>query len=663
MQPILSIVEDCSSTLDLQSAQIILIEAVGASGKTELTRNMSYRLKCPIVDLAETEVVAGNSLTGLLNKRMHRHDASDYQDSIMEGFSTLIIDALDEGYLKTNNQGYLNFIDDVISLESTNLCPIIMLGRYNAVELAAAYLFEKEINFITLQIEPFTIQSAIEFIDKSVKNNAKIRYEHNYKETRDYILNSINGFFKDQASISTHAAERFIGYAPVLQSIATLFDENLNYASLLKELRGNHIQSVNMIIDIIQRILRRDREEKVWPNLINGLLENRKKDFCEKVRAVVYSDDEQCARVLYTALGQEMPDLQIDDPSFMSVYTEHIKEWIEEHPFMGKHKKISNIVFESYILAKLINNPTYQDAAYSYIQLHGVSYMFAYIYNSVYGFEKVDKKILPYFYSSLCELNNQQSHYSMYLTEYSRENPDVIICDIEFIGSDESLQNYKGKVEYCLDDILDFGNNLKYVNILVPLGFELKSRKIDLTSPSLIRCKTLFVYSEEFTLYNNQDNTTFVFECDNLVVEQRYDQYLKIGGPGVENKTLRLICPDKAQYPLIDYWTSDTTELKDLSEENMNKYKKLRSVIIEFRSHGKGELAKHSERIDHVKGNDDLGKAVIDALKESGVMYLEKPLYVLDTDKMDRVLGLSYDGIRKLEINPIVESFLENIKI
>lgn len=44
-------------------------------------------------------------------------------------------------------------------------------------------------------------------------------------------------------------------------------------------------------------------------------------------------------------------------------------------------------------------------------------------------------------------------------------------------------------------------------------------------------------------------------------------------------------------------------------------------------------------------------------------MYLRRPLYVLDTDMMDSVLGLSYDGIRRLEINPTVIAFLERIQL
>lgn len=79
--PVLSVVDEYSPN-ELKDACIILIEAVGASGKSELTKKMSYWLNCPIVDLGQTKVVGMNSLTGLLPKRMERKDSFVLMDNI-----------------------------------------------------------------------------------------------------------------------------------------------------------------------------------------------------------------------------------------------------------------------------------------------------------------------------------------------------------------------------------------------------------------------------------------------------------------------------------------------------------------------------------------------------------------------------------------------------
>ena len=658
VQPFFSLVEEYS-TSQLEEAQIILVEAIGAAGKTELTKYLSYQLQCPVFDLGKTKVVAGNSLSGLLIKRMQRRDSSDFMDNISLGKASIIIDALDEGYLKTNNQGYLDFLDDVLSLAPQKECPIILMGRYNAVELAAAFFMDADVNVVTIQIEPFTLKAAKEFIDKAGDSTAKTRFEEIYRETRDYVLTKIGGFFKDQSSIKDHASERFIGYAPVLQSIAELFDEKTNYRFLLDELKESNTQSVSLIIDIIKRILKRDREEKVFPILDSTFLVNRSDDFRREVRKKVYTDEEQCARVLYRVLDLPFPEIDIRDASFLSAYNEGMDTWVKEHPFMGK-KKVANAVFESYIMALLIKSGAYKEVACDYLRKNGVSYMFVYMYEALYGLEHIDKDILPFIYNSLRELNNRQSFYSMHLFTQSTKE-DSVVCNVEFEGSDKSLKEYSGIVEYNRNDVLDFGDKLEYLIINVPLDFKLEGRKVDVSAPSYIKCRNLTIQAEEITLYKTLEEATFVLECDNLLVEQKYDQYLQLVGPGKSENVLRLICPKRPDYPLYNCWTSESVQLKNLNDDLLKKYKKLRTIVLEFCSHSKHGFGKHHERIDFVHGNSDMGKAVIKALKDSKVMYQEDHLYLLDAKLMPSVLGLSYDGFRNLEINDTIVRFLNSI--
>lgn len=655
--PILAEVPDCSTT-DLENADIILIEAVGATGKTELSRYMSRKLKCPVLDLGKTRVVAGNSLTGLLTKRMQRKDSSVFMDDITDGKATMIIDALDEGYMKTNNQGYFDFLDDVLSLEPNKKCPIVMLGRYNAVELAAAFMLDKGIDFVTLHIEPFTLEQAKQFIDKSVKNASRQKYETVYQETRDYIIETIEGFFKDQTSIKDNVSQRFIGYAPVLQSISAFFDENINYRSVLDDLKKNNHKSVQLIVDIIERILERDRKQKVIPIISESILSNRSADFKKEVLEMIYDNDEQCARILYNIMDKPFPELPIKDTAFLNAYNEHMVEWIREHPFMGK-KQPANIVFESYILARMINNVKYRDIAYQYMKRRGTSYMFAYIYYTLYKFDNIDSRTLPYIYESLRELNNKQAYYSFDMKCTSaKPDSDIIECDFEFFGSNENMTSYCGTVDYTADEKLDFGTYLEHIYICAPLDFQLSKMKVEATAPSYVKCRNLVIESEELILHNNNIKNKFVFECDKVDIKQKYNQYLQVSGVGKNSKQLNVICEQKPEYPILDYWESSKFKLKGLSDDMYKRYKKLRSIILEFRSHSKSELGKHHERIDFVLGNTPVGKSVIKALLSRNIMFRDKHLYILNTDIMDKELGLSYDGIRSFEISDEVKKFL-----
>lgn len=660
--PVLTKVEE-NSTSELSEARIILIEAVGATGKTELTKKMSNWLQSPIFDLGLTKVVAGNSLTGLLTKRMDLMDCFNYLASIRDGMANIIIDALDEGYMKTNYQGYLDFLDDVLSLDPKKECPIILLGRYNAVELAASFFATKDVGVCTLQIEPFTLKQAEEFLDKATKTSAKVKYSAIFKETRDYILQTIEGFFKDQASIKTHASERFIGYAPVLLSIAAFFDENTNYQEVLNDLKARNVRSVQLIIDIIRRILERDRNEKVMPFIKDNLLVGRDSTFQKEVMDVVYSHDEQCARILYDVLGVPFPEIDIDDQHFLSAYNEHIGVWMNEHPFKGKNK-IANIVFESYILASLTQNEKYASVAYDYMHIMGTSYMFAYIYYSLYGFENLNSKLLSYIYESLRQLNNKHNYYSLNIEWDPTKSDDIsTFCDVEFEGSKDGMISYCGDVTYMNDEAIDLGQRLEYLYVDSPLDFKLATRIVEAAAPSYIKCKNLIINSQEIAIYQNQSGTNFMFECETTMIVQHNSQFLQIGGVGRINNSLRIVSPERPEYPLFEYWISGDVKLKDLSEEIITRYKKLRAIILDFRSHSKHVLAKLWEKIDNVMGNNPVGQAVIKALLEKKVMYREGHLYKLDTDVMDEVLGLSYDGIRNFEMSEKAIDFLKNIEV
>lgn len=651
-----------NSTSSLEKARIILIEAVGATGKTELTKKMSFWLQTPIFDLGLTKVVAGNSLTGLLTKRMNLMDCFNYMESIRNGRANIIIDALDEGCMKTNYQGYLDFLDDVLSLDPKKECPIILLGRYNAVELAASFFATKDIEVCTLQIEPFTIEQAVEFIDKATDTSSKERYSAVFGKTRDYILMMIKGFFKDQDSINHQASERFIGYAPVLLSISAFLNENTNYGVVLNEMMARDIKSVPLIIDIVERILKRDREQKVMPFITDHLLVGREASFCSKVIGEIYSFEEQCARVLYDVMSVSFPELDLNDPHFLSAYNQHMATWMNEHPFKNK-KKIANIVFESYILATLTHSKKYSSVAYEYMSMHRVSYMFAYIYYHLYGFGNLDTRLLSFVYESLRQFNNKHNYYTLSIEwDPQKSDADSTFCNIEFEGSQEDMLTYTGDMICLNDEPIELGTRLEYLYVDTPLDFKLSERSIEAAAPSYIKCRNLLIESAEITLHQNHDNMNFMFECQDAKISQHYNQFLQVGGVSRITNTLRIVTPTRPEYPLFEYWTSGDVKLKDLSEGISSRYKKLRAIILEFRSHSKHGLAKYYERIDYVMGNNEVGRAVIEALVAKNVMCRKDHLYKLNTDVMDSVLGLSYDGIRNFEQSPKVLRFLREIK-
>lgn len=297
------------------------------------------------------------------------------------------------------------------------------------------------------------------------------------------------------------------------------------------------------------------------------------------------------------------------------------------------------------------------------MQKNGISYMFTYIYEALNGLDQIDGSIMPYIYESLRELNNKQNYYKLYL-EYNQNmsSENKYMCDFEFVGSNERMLTYKGYATYSKNDHIDMGTHIEHMNINIPLDFVMSRRNVEISAPSYIKCNNLIVESEEVTLHSNIDKTDIMIECYDTLIDQHYDQFLQITNTSRVNDILKIVSPKRPEYPLIEYWSSENERLIDLSTDVLTKYKKLRAIILEFRSHSKHMLAKHHEKIDFIMGSTDVGRAVIEELKRKKIMLPSDHLYMLDTDVMDRELGLSYDAFRNFEKSGKVIKFLNGIK-
>jgi hypothetical protein len=160
--------------------KIILLAAAGAAGKSELTRYLSAAYGMPIIDLASHPPVASNSLIGLFVETMGAKGLGIYTENLQNGKGVMVIDGLDEGLLKTKDAAFMAFLDDVIAIaKDASNTPFLLLGRTNAIERCAFYLWEKNISAGILNMEPFTEEQAKEFIDKQLGGD--IRYDAQYR--------------------------------------------------------------------------------------------------------------------------------------------------------------------------------------------------------------------------------------------------------------------------------------------------------------------------------------------------------------------------------------------------------------------------------------------------------------------------------------------------
>lgn len=661
VEPDFSLVAEMSNCTNLNEAQIILVVAVGATGKTELTKRLSYDLGFPVVNLGHTKVVASNSLTGLIFKHLRPMDGGAWLQDIVSGKTGIIIDALDEGYQKTNTQGFFDFLDDVAANISTNSCSFIMLGRTNAIELTSLYLDDKDVKVAVLQIEPFSSIKAKEFIDKQVSLSHNNQYMETYIETRDYVLDSLGDFFKTDSSYNEDQRYRFIGYAPVLLAISEFLKPEKvgNYKAVYEDLKSNKNKSISLILDVVNRILIRDKKNKIVPNLIEDIVKSRDAEFKQKAITEAYTPEEQCARILYILLGEQFPYRPIEDDDFDVKYRKGLETWMVEHPFL-KDRNPANVVFECYILAKLVVNNKYKEAVYEYMRTRRVnSFMLFYLYIELNKNEQIDAEVIPYLYNSLKTLDSKELNYSLEIESSDKVIEEPLSYDVSFVPSDSKQKEYEFTT--YLNGPMVWHGPISDITIDISNDFVMEDERIDMFVPSYINCKNLVVKSSELNYSNRGRLNNIIIEAEHIISETSTGIVPHIKGVGCNKDALSFICFDRLPYPYCDYQKKKSEEDVEMSSEMVEAYKKMRRTLIMFRSHSKGQLAKHHEKIDNRIGNTLIGKAVIDALLEKHIIYQEEHVYVIDNDSMDNYLGVKFDGIRNSTITKPMFQFLDDI--
>src|SRR6266487_536503 len=94
---------------DTERPTVILISAVGATGKTALAQQLSRDANLPILDLGKHKPVGANTLTGLLTHAFDVKDLSGVFEGLTSGSFGVIIDGIDEGRSKTTEEAFEAF--------------------------------------------------------------------------------------------------------------------------------------------------------------------------------------------------------------------------------------------------------------------------------------------------------------------------------------------------------------------------------------------------------------------------------------------------------------------------------------------------------------------------------------------------------------------------
>ncbi len=640
---------------DSERPSVLLISAVGVTGKTTLANVLSYDVGIPLLDLATHKPVADNTLTGVLHKAFHTQHYSDVFAGISKGEYGVIIDAIDEGRSKTTEKGFEAFLDDIAAL-----CPnapnttFVVLGRPRIMEDCWLYLTDKGIRTGLLTIAPFDLTNARTYID-AFSEASQTPHKDLYENVRDNILDMLGAAFTGEPELRKKDFLSFIGYPPVLDSIVTLLREERNYHKLSVEMQSKGVDNeIRLLHQIAHYILQRERKEKVVPNIVEPLVSGLPRP--QQIQAIenTYDYPEQAARLISLCLKRPITLQRLENASLNERYEEQLSTFVAEHPFLTGQGSFRNAVFESVALSVLMasSDPKFKELVLEYTRTHQNSYHLIYLLSIVADSGYVPIEYLHVLAGSAMEFWSRTASVDLKVI-----GPDFGDCvdnvtsdisvdiDIEIVmgGDDDTSKSFAfcSNLDRCSTVNLNSPLSTAYISLPCEVVFS-ATEDLQIVAPVEVSALRLHFEPKGMVLRQNSVQGVegeVVFEAEN--VTSRLENIFTNEVP------LRVHVADHADlaYPLYNY----IREKRPLPEDRQmkEKYLRLRRILVEFRSHGRGALARHRQKIEDERVlRNQIGRNILDKLLKDGILTISNDRYFLQPEQVNNHLAVTWPELR-----------------
>ena len=656
------------SEFDVEKPNVLLISAVGATGKSTLAQVLSNRLNLPLLSLGRHKPVGDNTLTGLLTTSFPVDQLSAIFKSIDSGEYGIIIDGIDEGRSKTTELAFQAFLDDIARLCKAAASPsFVLLGRTQILEECWIYLDDKGVSTGLLTIDPFSLGQARSYID-NFTDGAKSPQASQYYETRDLILEKLSSAFSAADAAPGGNFLSFIGYPPVLDAIVTLLDKEQNYHRLKEQLAYSASTNIEieLLLKIADYILARERDEKVVPNIVDDLLTGLTPGMDKTQKDRIFDREEQCVRLVSHCVGAKASFLCIPDAVLNARYEEQLAPFIVEHPFVNG-RDFRNAIFESVALSMLIasSDTTHHTLALQYVDSHKDNYYLVYLLDQLSPDGKLPLSCLRALLGAAQEFKATNASVDLSILGPDSEQQHAstsVDVDIELaIGvSAERSKTFSFHCSLGVADPVDLGSRLSSAFVSLPGDAILGgAREVELTAPIEINAGTIDIRSKSLVVRPQASASAEKYVILQAGKVKSSTTSLTMAGVDL---TIAVEDTSGLQYPLVQHMERKAKSPQDPAIRE--KYLRLRKILTHFRSHSKGAMAKYRDKIENerVAGNS-IGQAVLSRLLEDGVLILKDPMYFIQTDQVDRFLGISWTNLRKGDTSDKLLQYLRAIPV
>jgi len=635
------------------SQSVWLIAAPGAVGKSTLAKEICALTGAVYLDLAEASTVAGNYLIGGLVY-------TDLLEAWSAGTTAIVIDALDEARLRVTQSGFEDFLADVAKVSRKGSAPIVLLGRVGIIEEAwllinensgiAAPIFDIEFfdkeqakNFVMARL--LALSTAIQngepeypHLSSSLTNHSKV-----YDEAVTEVISGIS-------KLSQADADRFVGYAPVLDAVAKVIAAEQNPVKINEDMQ--RILEGEVLTSLAGEILSREAGK------LTTQLKNAHPDFPEDL----YAPEEQLHRLACKMLNLPAPPVpDVVAQKHVAVYEHAVKNLLPQHPFLnGDGKGASSSVFEAAIIAAALKNElkNVRESAEKYISSakHTANpFLFDFYLSINDGQSNAPAEHLGFLFDSVVSKAPTGDKVRLYVSE---STDDTIVSEI--VVERESGKESTYVLNSPMEGLITLGRKVSGVSIdceraSVQLGL---GGQLELISPTIVQCQKLFLVCDQVVVKTDPKSSEEVV----LLEAQELLAGNSVSAPIVRPAAkFRVSWPGSEAYPWTSFNVSDGEgEAAHVSEG----LRTLRRLVMAFRSHSKGQLARFRDKIDHfrmLKGR--VGEALLQKLIDDGIIWVEGAMYCLDANKLGAKVGISFQDAQAKEYSQKTREYVSNLDI
>ncbi|MGM9618219.1 MAG: hypothetical protein ACI3W8_00045 [Oscillospiraceae bacterium] len=614
--------------------RILLFSAPGATGKSSLAYHIAQTYNGLLWDLSR-ERLGNHSFIGMLVKTLGPERFSAFAAGLKSGKSVLVIDAFDEAEMISGRVAVETLLDDLLPYAQDATSPaIILFARTETAHFITSY-YDTILPISQYEISFFEEESSVNFIKEKLAaggNPVTAVTDTCIREQFQLIRNLL---------VDQQAVKSFIGYAPVLETLASAFDEENNTIKLLKKLeRGNN--GTLIIKKILEKLLNREQEK-----LVSGFKTKAAEEFPGFSHwDRLYTPREQIIRLANKVIFNDAAYSDYPIPELPSElvdsYFASVDALLDQHPFLQKKIRQGDTV------ACEFTGPAFRDYALSYLMTTDIGEGFTIEYFS----ERMSNALFPSqmffdFYTAFSD-NTAKSHHFAYLYEAFKSKAaaqDMVSLSISDAGDDETLaffslfdsKTVKAEIAlevektaqgFCFDQLTNAS-----IDVDADVYIGKTSSDVKITNSSII-CRRLCWNASNVFLEVSAPGETLIVSQD--AFEAGRDCVTKFEIRTNANKNLKISAPNlQLFYKLYPYsYSYNDSECVDITKFAHA----LETILNKFRKHGKDAPGRHAELIDNVVvGKGTFKASVLDFLKASSIIYQDSKdpkLYKMDIDML-----------------------------